>query len=157
MQLLPGDGTAFRRVVLGSKTPYVHAEDGSIVDLSLLAAATSLGAFAGAVYAVLGLVSATALAAFVYLPIGLVSMAPLAVLGAPAFAQAVWNTSRIRELADPAYQARLQAITSMAFTLGFSLGMLWAGVAIDLLGMMALAGGAAVLGLLSVVVVVVKR
>jgi hypothetical protein len=45
----------------------------------------------------------------------------------------VWNTSRVRELADPAYQARLQAITWMAFTLGFSVGMLWAGTAIDLL------------------------
>jgi predicted MFS family arabinose efflux permease len=84
-------------------------------------------------------------------------MLPLAVLGAPAFAQAVWNTSRVRELADPAYQARLQAITSMAFTLGFSVGMLWAGVAIDQYGLVALAGGAAFLGLVSVAVVVVKR
>ncbi len=75
-------------------------------------------------YAVLGLVSAAAVVVFAYLPIGLISMAPLAILGAPAFAQAVWNTSRIRELADPAYQARLQAITSMAFTLGSALGML---------------------------------
>jgi len=82
---------------------------------------------------------------------------PLAVTGAPAFAQAVWNTSRIRELADPAYQARLQAITSMAFTLGFSLGMLWAGVAIDRFGLTALVGGAAVLALLSGVVIVIKR
>ena len=64
---------------------------------------------------------------------------------------------RVRELADPAYQARLQAITSMAFTLGFSLGMLWAGVAIDQYGLVALAGGAAFLGLVSVAVVVVKR
>jgi hypothetical protein len=37
----------------------------------------------------------------------------------------------------------------MAFTLGFSLGMLWAGIAIDRFGLTALAGGAAVLGLLS--------
>ena len=101
--------------------------------------------------------SAAALAVSVYLPVGLISMVPLAVLGAPAFAQAVWNTSRIRELAHPAYQARLQAITSMAFTLGFSLGMLWAGVAIDQFSLTALAGGAAVLGLLSVVVVIVAE
>mgnify|MGYP006944205908 CR=1 FL=1 len=79
-------------------------------------------------YAILGLISALALTIFVYLPVGLISVVPLAALGAPAFAQAVWNTSRIRELAAPAYQARLQAITSMAFTLGFSLGMLWAGL-----------------------------
>jgi predicted MFS family arabinose efflux permease len=79
------------------------------------------------------------------------------VLGAPAFAQAVWNTSRVRELADPAYQARLQAITSMAFTLGFSLGMLWAGTALDLLGMMGLVAGAAVLGLISAVVVMLRK
>jgi MFS family permease len=149
----------------------VHAAGGSIVDLGLLSASSSLGAFAGAAfagmrsaganptrsYAILGLVSAAALAVFVYLPVGWISMVPLAVLGAPAFAQAVWNTSRIRELADPAYQARLQAVTSMAFTLGFSLGMLWAGIAIDRFGLTALAGGAAVLGLLSVVVVIVKR
>ena len=136
-----------------------------------MSAASSLGAFAGAAfagvrsvgtnptrsYAVLGLVSAAALAIFVYLPFGLISMVPLAVLGVPAFAQAVWNTSRIRELADPAYQARLQSITSMAFTLGLSLGMLWAGVAIDRFGLMALAGGAAVLGLVSVVVVILQR
>jgi predicted MFS family arabinose efflux permease len=41
----------------------------------------------------------------------------------------------------------------MAFTLGFSLGMLWAGIAIDQLGLTALVGGAAVLGLLPVIVV----
>jgi MFS family permease len=156
---------------IGLLPAIVHNEGGSIVDLGLLAASTSLGAFAGAayagmrsagtnptrLYAILGLVSAAAVAVFVYLPVGLISMVPLAILGAPAFAQAVWNTSRIQELADPAYQARLQAITSMAFTLGFSLGMLWAGVAIDQFGLMALAGGAAVLGLLSVIVVIVKK
>jgi hypothetical protein len=67
------------------------------------------------------------------------------------FAQAIWNTSRIRELADSAYHARLQAVTSMAFTLGF-LGTLWAGVAIDRFGLVALAGGVAVLDLLSAAV-----
>jgi MFS family permease len=157
--------------VFGLLAAIVHAAGGSVVDLGLLAASSSLGAFAGAAfagvrsaganptrsYAVLGLVSAAALAVFAFLPVGLISMVPLAVLGAPAFAQAVWNTSRVRELADPAYQARLQAITSMAFTLGFSLGMLWAGVAIDRFGLTALIGGAAVLGLLSVVVVIVKK
>ncbi len=157
--------------VFGLLAAIVEAEGGSIVDLGLLAASSSLGAFVGAAfagmrgaganptrrYAVLGLVSAAALALFAYLPIGLISMVPLAILGTPAFAQAVWNTSRIRELADPEYQARLQAITSMAFTLGFSLGMLWAGVAIDRFGLTALVGGAAVLGLLSVIIVIVKK
>ena len=156
---------------IGLLPAIVHNEGGSIVDLGLLAASTSLGAFAGAAfagmrraganptrrYAALGLVSAAAVAVFAYLPVGLISMVPLAILGAPAFAQAVWNTSRIQELAGPAYQARLQAITSMAFTLGFSLGMLWAGVAIDQSDLTALAGGAAVLGLLSVIVVIVKK
>jgi MFS family permease len=157
--------------VIGLLAAIVHGENGSIVDLGLLAASTSLGAFVGAAfagvrsagdeptrrYAILGLVSAAAVALFALLPVGFISMVPLAVLGAGAFSQAVWNTSRIRELADPIYQARLQAITSMAFTLGFSLGMLWAGVAIDRFGLIALVGGATVLGLLSVVVMLIKR
>jgi len=105
--------------------------------------------------AILGLVSAAAVALFALLPVGLVSMAPLAVLGAGAFAQAVWNTSHIRERSNAAYQARLQAITSMACTLGFSLGMLWASLAIDRFGLTALVGGTGVLGLLSVAVVIV--
>ncbi len=156
---------------IGLLAAIVHAEGGTIIDLGLLAAAGSLGAFAGAAYAgmrgagtnptrtyaVLGLVSAAAVALFSLLPVGLISVVPLAVTGAGAFAQAVWNTSRIRELADPAYQARLQAITSMAFTLGFSLGMLWAGVAIDRFGLPALVGGVAVLGLISIAVVIVER
>jgi len=157
--------------VIGLLAAIVHRAGGSIVLLGLLAASTSLGAFAGAAfagmrsaganptrrYAILGLVSAAALALFASLPVGLISVAPLVVLGIPTFAQAVWNTSRIRELAEPAYQARLQAITSMAFTLGFSLGMLWAGVAIDRFGLPAVAGGAIVLGLLSIVVIIIKR
>jgi predicted MFS family arabinose efflux permease len=156
---------------IGLLAAIVHAEGGSIVDLGLLAASSSLGAFVGAAfagmrsagpdptrrYAILGLCSAAAVALFALLPVGLISVAPLAVLGAGAFSQAVWNTSRIREQADPAYQARLQAITSMAFTLGFSLGMVWAGAAIDRLGLTALAGGAAVLGLLSVVVIIIRK
>ena len=157
--------------VFGLLAAIVHTAGGSIVVLGLLAASTSLGALAGAAfagmrnagsnpthrYAVLGLVSAAAIALFAILPVGLISMVPLAVLGAPAFAQVVWNTSRIRELADPSYQARLQAITSMAFTLGFSLGMLWAGVATDHFGLMTLVGGAVVLGLLSIVAMIISK
>jgi hypothetical protein len=104
-------------------------------------------------YAILGLVSAVALAFFASLPVGLISIIPLVVLGTPTFAQAVWNTSRIRELADSAYQARLLAITSMAFTLG----MLWAGITIDQFGLMALVGGAIILGLLSIVVIIIRK
>lgn len=44
----------------------------------------------------------------------------------------------------------------MAFTLGILLGTLWAGVAIDRFGLVALAGGAAVLGLLSAVVSILR-
>jgi MFS family permease len=156
---------------IGLLAAVVHAEDGSIIDLGLLAASSSVGAFAGAAfagirsagpnptrrYAILGLVNAVALALFALLPVGHLSIAPLAVIGAGAFSQAVWNTSRIREQAAPAYQARLQAITSMAFTLGFSLGMLWAGIAIDQFGLTALVGGGVALGLLSVLIIIFKK
>ncbi|MBN1579874.1 MAG: hypothetical protein JXA89_04165 [Anaerolineae bacterium] len=77
-------------------------------------------------YAILGLASATSVALFALVPVGVALIALLAVIGACAFSQAVWNTCRIREQADPAHQARQQAITSMALTLDFSLGMLWA-------------------------------
>jgi len=156
---------------IGLLAAIVHAEDGSIVHLGVLAASTSVGAFIGAafagvrgagphptrLYAILGLVSAAAVTLFALLPVGVMSILPLAVLGAGAFSQAVWNTSRVRALAGPEYQARLQAITSMAFTLGFSLGMLWAGIAIDQLGLTALVGGAIVLGLLSIIVIIFKK
>ena len=82
---------------------------------------------------------------------------PPAALGFVSFAQAVWNTSRIRNLADPAYQARLQAITSMAFTLGFTLGGLWAGAAIDRIGVRAFLLGAAGLILCSAATAVAAR
>ncbi len=156
---------------IGLLAAIVHAEDGSIVDLGLLAAASSLGAFVGAGfagarnegddpvrrYALLAIIAAVALAPFAYLPVGIASLAPLATLGFVAFSEAVWNTSRVRRVADAAYQARIQAITSMAFTLGFSLGMLWAGVAIDRLGLVALVGGAVALTLFSVAVTFATR
>jgi predicted MFS family arabinose efflux permease len=156
---------------IGLLAAIVHAEDGSIVDLGMLATATSLGAligagFAGARgegdnptrrYALLGVVAAVALALFASVPVGVFSLAPLAMLGFIAFSEAVWNTSRVRRVAGAAYQARIQAITSMAFTLGFSVGMLWAGVAIDRFGLTALVGGAVVLALFSVVVALAAR
>jgi predicted MFS family arabinose efflux permease len=149
----------------------VHAQEGTIVDLGLLGASFSVGAFLGAGYAgargagrspvrryaLLALVAAAALALFALLPIGLHSALPLAVLGFIAFVEAVWNTSRVRQLADPAYQARVQSFTSMAFTLSFPLGSLWGGLAIDRFGVRALLGGAAALALIAVVSTLVAR
>ena len=51
----------------------------------------------------------------------------------------------------------IDAITSMAFTLGFSAGMLWAGVGIDRFGLVALVGGAVALSVFSVVVAFATR
>ena len=141
----------------------VQADGGSIVDLEVLAAGMSLGSLGGAVlagtrpegssatrlYALMGLVAALAVALFVWLPTSIAQFVALAAIGLLAFAQAVWNTSRIRQLADPDYQARLQAITSMAFTLGFLVGALWAGAAIDRFGNKGLLLGAAVLAICS--------
>ncbi len=143
----------------------VHAGGGSIVDLGVLAAGMSLGSLGGAVlagtrpegssatrlYALMALVAALAVALFVALPTPIAQFASLAAIGLLAFAQAVWNTSRIRQLADPEYQARLQAITTMAFSLGFLVGALWAGAAIDRLGNRGLLLGAAVLTVCSAV------
>lgn len=53
-------------------------------------------------------------------------------------------------LAEPAFQARLQSIASLAFALGGAIGQLWGGVVLDQFGAMGLIGGAAVLGALSV-------
>lgn len=151
---------------IGLLAAIVHSQDGSIIELGMFAAATSVGAFVGAgfagvrsagdnpirTYARIAGVAAIAIALFAVLPLGVASLLPLAVMGFIMFSQAVWNTSRIRQVAGAAYQARLQSITSMAFTLGFSVGMLWAGVAIDQFGLIALLGGALVLGALSITV-----
>ncbi len=142
----------------------VRARGGSLVDLGIFGAAMSIGSIAGAMfaaarsegvnatgrYAAMGLFVTLAVGLFVVVPTVPATLGSLAVIGFITFAQAVWNTSRIRMLADPSYQARLQAITSMAFTLGFALGGLWAGVAIDQAGVSALLAGAAALALCSV-------
>ena len=157
--------------VIGLLAAIVENSGGTIVELGLLSAAGSLGALAGASfagyrsagkhptlnYAILGLVSASALAVFALLPTGYLSMIPLAVLGAAAFSQAVWNTSRVAALAAPIYQGRMQALTSMAFNLGFSLSMFWGGAAIDKFGLIALVFGASLLGLLSLVIIIRKK
>jgi predicted MFS family arabinose efflux permease len=156
---------------IGLLPAIVHAQEGSIVDLGLLAGMVSVGAFLGAAYAgargagerplrryaSFGLVGAAALALFAALPVGLASLLPLAVLGFVAFAEAVWNTSRVRREADPAYQARLQSFTSMAFTLGSAVGALWGGYAIDRLGIGGLYVGAGALAAISIGSVLVDR
>ena len=89
--------------VIGLLAAIVHNGGSSVINLGLLAASSSLGAFMGAAfagmrstgidatrsYALLGLFSAISLAMIVYFPVGLISMVPLAMLGTPAFAQAV--------------------------------------------------------------------
>jgi predicted MFS family arabinose efflux permease len=60
-------------------------------------------------------------------------------------------------VADPAYQARAQSFTSMAFTLSFPLGSLWGGLAIDRFGVRALLGGAGVLVLIAVAALLAAR
>jgi predicted MFS family arabinose efflux permease len=149
---------------IGLLPAIVHAQEGSIVDLGLLAGMVSVGAFLGAAYAGargagqrplrryawFGLIGAAALALFAALPVGLASLLPLAALGFVAFAEAVWNTSRVRRDADPAYQARVQSFTSMAFTLGSAVGALWGGYAIDRLGIAGLYVGAGALTVISI-------
>jgi predicted MFS family arabinose efflux permease len=156
---------------MGLLPAIVHAQEGSIIDLGLLAGMVSVGAFLGAAYAgargagarplrryaALGLVGAAALALFAALPVGWASLPSLGLLGFLAFAQAVWNTSRVRREADPAYQARLQSFTSMAFTLGSAVGALWGGCAIDRLGIGGLYVGAGALAAISIGAALVDR
>jgi predicted MFS family arabinose efflux permease len=145
----------------------VHNRGGSIVDLGLLAAALSVGSLVGAIfggargegdrparrYALYGLAVAGSVVVFVALPLGVGSALPLAIFGFALFSEAVWNTSRVRRLAEPSYQARLQSLTSMAFTLGLTISSLWSGALVDRLGLGALLGGALTLGLLSLWIV----
>jgi MFS family permease len=141
----------------------VHEEGRTLVDLGLLAAATSLGTFLGAAtaglrragddvtlrYAKLGLLGAAALAVFACVPVGWMSLVPLMVVGSIFGAETVWNASRVAELGDPVFQGRLQAITTMALGLGGALAALWAGPVLDAFGVRGLLGGAAVLAAVS--------
>jgi predicted MFS family arabinose efflux permease len=145
----------------------VHGQGGSIVLLGLLGGAASLGAFSGAViagmkdegnplrtYSIFGLLAAAAMTVFAFHPVDLAGGLALFVIGFLAFAQAVWNTSRVPRLAEPEYQARIQSVTSMAFTLGTPLGALWGGMVVDHFGQSALAAGASVLAIISIIVLV---
>jgi MFS family permease len=148
----------------------VRQQGGSIISLGLLAATGSVGALLGAIYAgahdegddpvrrycYYGLAAAVAFALFALLPIGYGTAVPFAVIGFILFTQAVWNTSRIRLLADKSYQARLQAITTMTFTVGGAIGNLWGGLVVDWLGASALVGGAVALAVISIVVLLVR-
>jgi MFS family permease len=149
----------------------IHRQGGSIVQLGLLGMAGSLGSLAGAVYAGSkpdhlnstqfyarwGCVAAGALMVFSFLPVGFYSAFPLAVLGFVLFSQAVWNTSRVRLQADPFFQARLQALTTMSFTLGGAIGQLWGGIAVDRFGMLAFTGGGIFLLAISILFLFLSR
>jgi MFS family permease len=144
----------------------VHGQGGNILQLGLLGGAASLGALSGALfagmksegntlrtYALFGLLAAAVVTVFAFKPVSLTGGLALFLLGFLAFAQAVWNTSRVPRLAKPEYQARFQSLTSMAFTLGGPLGALWAGAAVDRFGLTALVAGAAVLAVVSLAVI----
>jgi MFS family permease len=149
---------------VGLLAAIVHRRGGSIISLGLLAASASLGALLGAVYAGshsegdtpirryawYGLAVAAALVLFAVAPVSLIAALPLATIGFAVFAEVVWNTSRVRLRAEPTFQARLQSVTSMVFALGGAIGQLWGGIALDRFGTTSLVGGAAVLGALSI-------
>lgn len=148
---------------MGLLPAIVHAQGGSIVSLGLLSATASIGALIGAIcagiwsdgasptrrYALFGIVASLAVTTFAILPIGPLTALPLATIGFILFGEAVWNTSRVRLLGDNAYQARIQALTTMVFTIGGALGQLWGGIVVDRFGSLGLIGGAITLGIAS--------
>jgi len=155
--------------VTGLLAAIVHAKGRTVVDLGILLAAAGVGAFLGAAcagmkqddanvlsrYAWLSLLAAGAMAAFAVLPTGPVSLLSLALIGFVVVAQSVWNTSRVRALVAPGYQARLQAITSTVFNVGAPIGMAWGGLAVDHFGVAALLGGAVALAAAALITIAV--
>jgi MFS family permease len=148
----------------------VQGQGGTIVQLGLLGGVASLGALAGAIYAgtksegsplqtyaIFGLLAAAALTLFAFNPINVLGGFALFILGFLAFSQAVWNTSRVPRLAEPLYQARIQSVTSMAFTLGTPLGALWGGAAVDRFGLPALTYGAGLLAAISILILLAGK
>jgi predicted MFS family arabinose efflux permease len=148
---------------VGLLAAVVHKRGGSIISLGFLTGSASLGAFCGSLfagsknegphptrrYAWYGVGAAAALVLFALAPVSIIAPLSLAIIGFTVFAEVVWNTSRVRLLAEPALQARLQSIASLTFALGGAIGQLWGGVALDQLGAMGLIGGAGALGLIS--------
>ena len=149
---------------MGLLAAIVHAQGGSIVSLGLLSATASIGALIGAIcagmwsdgasptrrYALYGIIASLAVTLFAVLPLGPLTALPLATIGFILFGEAVWNTSRVRLLGDNAYQARIQALTTMVFTIGGALGQLWGGIVVDRFGTRGLMGGAIALGIASI-------
>jgi predicted MFS family arabinose efflux permease len=148
----------------------VHSQGGTLFQLGLLGGSASLGALLGAIFAgvkaegnalrtypIWGLLAAVSVGLFVINPLSPLGALGMSGLGFLAFSQAVWNTSRVSNLAAQAYQARLQAITSMAFTLGSPLAAIWGGAAVDHFGLNALLIGAGLLALLSLGVLISHR
>jgi predicted MFS family arabinose efflux permease len=131
----------------------VQERGGTLVDVGILFAALSGGSFVGAIvagarderadvvrrYTGFALLAAAVLAGFSLSPVGPVALVAVFVIGFVLFSEGVWNTTRVRQVAPPTHQSRLQAMTSMAFSLGVSGAALWAGVAVDRFGPLALA------------------
>jgi MFS family permease len=148
----------------------VKSHGGSLIQLGLLGGSASLGALLGAIFAgakaegdalrtypIWGLLAAGSVCLFVASPLSLPGALGLSGLGFLMFSQAVWNTSRVARLAGPAYQARLQSITSMAFTLGAPIGAIWGGAAVDRFGLGSLLVGAGLLVLISLGALISRR
>jgi len=137
----------------------VRRGGGTVVDYGMLAASVGVGSFLGAAfagsradeaqrlrqYAQLTMLAAVALALFVVFPVGFASVLPLAAIGFAYFCESVWNKSRVRQLAPDAYQGRLQSLVTTTSTLGFPIGALMGGAAVDRFGVHALLGGAVAL------------
>lgn len=149
---------------VGLLAAIIHKRGGSIISLGLMITSAGVGSIAGAIFAGLrgegnqpvrryawfGIMAAMAVGLFILTPLSFITPLPLAAIGFVLFAETVWNTSRVRMLASPAFQARLQSLTTMAFTLGTALGQLWGGIVIDRIGINGLAGGAILLCIISI-------
>lgn len=111
----------------------VRERGGTLVDFGILAASVGVGRFLGAAfagshsegehplrrYALLTVLVAAAVTMYVFLPIGPATILPVATIGFASSCESVWNKSRIRHLADDAYQGRLQALVTMTATPAF--------------------------------------
>jgi len=156
---------------VGLLAAIIHKRGGSIISLGLMIASAGVGSIAGAMYAGLhnegskpvhrygwfGIGAAVAFGLFIFAPFSFITPLPLAAIGFILFSETVWNTSRVRLSANSAFQARLQSLTTMAFTLGTAFGQLWGGIVIDRFGIKGLAGGAILLCFLSIWALLVTR
>ena len=155
---------------IGLLAAVIHKRGGSIISLGLMIASAGIGSIAGAIFAGarsdgnhptrcytwFGIMAALALGLFIITPFSFITPLPLAVIGFVLFAETVWNTSRVRLMAPLGFQARLQALTTMAFTLGTALGQAWGGIVLDRVGIYGLAGGALLLAIVSIGVLLAR-